>query len=62
MRWFEKTETEFTVERRLSKMAVKDIEGIGQCENDGEYQMIPSRNRLRSTEKRLIGDSLNQLL
>lgn len=43
-------------------MAVKDIEGIGQCENDGEYQMIPSRNRLRSIEKRLIGDSLDQLL
>ena len=34
MWWLKKTETEFKVERRLSKMAVKDIEIIGQCEND----------------------------
>ena len=34
MWWLKKTETEFKVNRRLSKMAVKDIEIIGQCEND----------------------------
>ena len=34
MWWLKKTETEFKVERRLSKRAVKDIEIIGQCEND----------------------------
>lgn len=42
-------------------MAVKDTEVICQCENDRKSQMILSRNREKSIEKRR-GDSLDQLL
>lgn len=54
-----KRQMEFNVERRLSKMAMKDSEDIGQCENDGESQMTLSRDRVRSIEKRLVGGSLD---
>jgi hypothetical protein len=43
---FEKAEIEVKVEKRLSKITMKDVQDFGGGEDGGKFQMIISKNRV----------------